>query len=99
MAPARYEGMDPELVSRAQRGDQRAFEHRTLDAYHRLHTLAHGILASRSGSTIWRGTSSISAMRSVGTVNSRLHRAQAALRASLEADGRAPSRPAVPEAT
>ena len=42
------EGMDPELVARAQRGDQRAFEHLTLDVYHRLHTVAFGILRDAS---------------------------------------------------
>ncbi|CAN5713727.1 hypothetical protein BH23CHL8_BH23CHL8_08840 [soil metagenome] len=36
--------MDPELVSRAQRRDQRAFERLTLEMYERLHAVAHGIL-------------------------------------------------------
>lgn len=36
--------MDPDLVVRAQRGDQRAFESLTIACHHRLFRLAHGIL-------------------------------------------------------
>ena len=37
-----------QIVIRAQRGDQPAFERITLDIYERLHTVAHGILRDQS---------------------------------------------------
>jgi RNA polymerase sigma-70 factor (ECF subfamily) len=40
--------MDPELVHRAQRGDQQAFELITLEIYERLHLVAHGIVRDPS---------------------------------------------------
>lgn len=55
--------MDPELVHRAQRGDQQAFERITLDIYERLHLVAHGICRDQGAAedaiqqtvlTVWR---------------------------------------------